>query len=152
MTSRHTRRICSIGLFLACSLLWVGCSSSAHRNLPINMQGRLIVREYSDVKPGSLDREIELTKDSDLQENFNAWLSKPHEKQHSFASYVPKLVVKTDETMVNFVDDTVVLSSRENQDDVWTQYTWTADEEAMRLKWELLELFDYQIDRSALNK
>ncbi|WP_145376584.1 hypothetical protein [Symmachiella dynata] len=115
------------------------------------MQGRLVIQEYSDVKPGSLDREIELTKDSDFQKNFNVWLSKPHKKQHSFETYVPILVVETDKTMVNFVGDTVVLASRENQDDVWTQYTWPADEEAIRLKGELLELFENQIDRAAPN-
>ncbi len=152
MASRHSRRICAVGLLLACSLLGVGCSSSSHRNVPINMQGPLIVREYSDDKPGSLDREIELTKDSDFQKNFNAWLSKPHEKQHSFETYVPILVVETDKTMVNFVGDTVVLASRENQEDGWTQYTWTADEEAMRLKRELLELFENQIDRAVPTK
>ncbi|QDT48600.1 hypothetical protein Pan258_26420 [Symmachiella dynata] len=151
MASRHSRRLCAIGLLLACSLLWVSCSSSSHRNAPITMQGRLVIQEYSDVKPGSLDREIELTQDSDFQKHFNAWLSKPHEKQHSFETYAPKLIVETDKTMVNFVGDTVVLASRENQDDVWTQYTWPADEEAIRLKGELLELFENQIDRAAPN-
>lgn len=58
----------------------------------------------------------------------------------SFASYVPKLVVLSDRTMINFVGGNIVISVRETKQDVWSQYIRKADAEAISMRDKLREL------------
>lgn len=140
-----------VSLILCSHVLDAGCKSSSNKKMPINLQETLVVQKYSDAKPGSLDREIELLEGDSLRKALKTWLAKPHKKKPSWTNYVPKLVVRADKTMVNFVKNTVVLSVRESKEDVWTQYSWTDDAEAVKLQSKLLDFIDKQNDQSDHN-
>ena len=105
----------------------IGCS----RTPTMQMNGPAKYYSFSGGKKVGDEYQIEV--DSNVYKALQIWLNKERAWKRDWNSYAPQKVLESELVKINYLGNTVVVSTRKNESDTWKQFSCTSDSDLEKI-------------------